>query len=324
MNNPPASYEAFLREVLPMLDERLAASGTPVQDRPRTAACQIVDHFLVEVAGDTKDKYLLKPWFAGIFQPIHKWYERRYGQARSRSRKAAVRGVVAYFATPYLVHVPLVLNEHGKGGTAWVRFPCDVLPAENPLEWIEDPPPLEAVPSKRKASLLATVTGVATSLRAISNDLNTADYDQPEHGAMARSVIRHLEKAAADTVADDTATRSLAVWELQMACEKTIKAYLSQKQIAYPATHDLRVLQKLAIGAAEWTEAKQAMAAMPSERRVMAWRYAELPPPKPKELDRVYSATLRLCRLYAARLVRKHVFKNFAVQIRLPPWREEA
>lgn len=325
MSKPPASYEDFLRDVLPWLDERLAAAGTAVHDRPFTAARKIVDNFIVEVKGDTKENYFQKAWFGGIFKPIYQWYERRYGQALTKPRQPSALGVVAYFGTPYLIRVPLVFTEPGDEGTAWVRFPCEVLPVENPLEWLETPPPLHAITPKRKRALVAAVTRVATTLRAINLDLSTATHSKPKHEALARSVIRHLEKAASDTVADDRGCVSHAIWELQMACEKTIKVFLSQKQIAYPPTHDLRQLQKQAVDASDWSEAKTAMAAMPSERRVIAWRYAEIPPPTPKELERMYSSTLRLCSLYAKRLSRKFVLKkNAAIQIRRPPWHGNA
>ena len=168
------------------------------------------------------------------------------------------------------------------------------------------------------------VTRVATVLRAINLDLNTASLAKQEHRALARSVIRHLKKAAEDIVADDRGNVSLAIWELQMACEKTIKVYLSQQQIEYPATHNLRQLQKLALDASDWSEAKTAMAAMPSEKRVMAWRYGKIPPPTPKEVERMYSSALCLCGIYAKRLSRKLVLKNAAIQICRPPWHGEA
>lgn len=111
MTKPPETFEALLREVLPWIDEHLETSGTAVQERPLAAARQLVDHFVLAIEGDTKDNYLVKPWFAGIFQPVYKWYERRYGQALTRPRQASVRGLVSHFATPCLIRVPLVLAE---------------------------------------------------------------------------------------------------------------------------------------------------------------------------------------------------------------------
>lgn len=324
MNKSPATFEEFLRDTLPWLDERLAAVGTAVHDRPLTAARQIVDLFIVDIKGDTKENYPQKTWFAGIFKSIYEWYKHRYGESLTKSRQTSVFGIVTYFGTPYLLRVPLVFVEPGEKETVWLQFPCEVLPAENPLKWIETPPPIDAIAPKHKQALVEAVTRVATALRAINLDLNTASHAKQEHGALARSVIHHLKKAAEDIVADDRGNVSLAIWELQMACEKTIKVYLSQKQIEYPMTHDLRQLQKLALDESDWSVAKKAMAAMPSEKRVMAWRYAGILPPTPKEVERIYNSTLCLCGLYAQRLYRKLVLKNAAIQIRRPPWHGDA
>ncbi len=324
MSKPPATFDEFLRDTLPWIDEHLAARGTAVQDRPLTAARQIVDLFVIEVRGDTKENYLQKTWFAGIFKSINKWYERRYGDALRKSRQAKAFGIVTYFGTPYLLRVPLVFTEPGENGTAWINFPCEVLPSEEPLDWIETPPPLDTMKPKRKLALRVAAIRVATALRAINLDMNTANLTKERHRGLARSVIRHFEKAASDTATNEAENLSLAIWELQMACEKSIKVYLSQKQIEYPATHDLRALHRLALDGTDWSEVKTAMPGMPSEKRVMAWRYAEIPPPTPKEVERVYSSALVLCGAYAKRLSRKLIMRNAAIQIRRPPWFGEA
>lgn len=316
----PDSYEALLRETLPWIDERFSKDGRVVHERPFAAARIIVEHFIVEIEGDTKDEYLSKPWFAGIYEPIYKWYEARYGEALTRPRQEQTRGLVLYFGTPLLFRLPLVLNEPGLDGTTWLRFPKEVLGQEHPLDWIESPPPLAQMPAKRREALADSTRHIATLLRSINNDLNTADLEKSGPRALVGTVLRHFEKAAVDASAEDHGARSLAVWELQMASEKTMKAYLAQKEIAYPPTHDLRALQKLAFESADFGDAKSPMAAMPTERRVMAWRYSELPPPKPNEFFRIYGAALTLCRVYAGQMSRKYVFNNFAVQLKRPPW----
>lgn len=324
MNKPPASFDEFLRETLPWIDEHLASSGTPVQNRPLIVACQIVDLFVIEIRGDTKENYFDKTWFAGIFKLIYKWYERRYGDTLKKSRQAKAFGIVTYFGTPYLLQVPLVFTEPGENGTAWLHFPREVLPSEDSLGWIETPLPLDTMKPKHKQALRIAATRVASALRAINLDLNLADLTEERHRGLARSVIRHLEKAASDTVANDRENISLAIWDLQMACEKSIKVYLSQKKIEYPATHDLRKLQKLALDGADWPEARAAMPGMPSEKRVIAWRYAEIRPPTPKEVERIYNSALSLCGEYAKRLSRKLVLNNASIQLRRPPWFGEA
>lgn len=304
---------------MPWIDERFAKDGKPVHERPFAAAQVVVDLLIVQIEGDTKDNYLTKPWFAAIFGPVLKWYERRYGDALLTRRQAQTVGLVQYFGSPLTFRVPLVLNEPGDGGTTWVRFPKELLPGEDPLGWLDTPPPLNAMPAKRRETLRTSAAEVASLLRGINNDINTADLGRSAARTLVGTVVKHFEKAAIDGASSDQQTVALGVWDLQMACEKTMKAFLARAGVTYPETHDLRALQRLASLSGDVAEAKKSLSAMPSERRVMAWRYSEMDPPKPAEFFRIYLAALTLCRVYAARMPRNYVFSNFAVQLRRPP-----
>ena len=316
------SYEDLLREALPWIDQKFMKDGKSVPSRPLAAARIIVEHFLVEIKGDTKDNYLSKLWFKGIYDPICRWYEARYGEELIRSRYEQTRGLVLYLGASLLFRMPLVIHDPpGQDGTTWLRFPNEVLAEERPLDWLETPPPLANMPAKRKNSLEDATRYIANSLRAININLKTADLEETSLQAMAKSVLRHLEKAAIDAAAEDHGASSLAIWELQMACEKTMKTYLIQKGITFPQTHDLRVLQKLAVESAGFDHTEVPMASIPTEKRVIAWRYSELEPPKPSEFYRCYEAALALCRIYTNQIPRKYNFSNFAVQLKRPPWR---
>src|SRR5574337_550804 len=113
----PDTFESLLRETLPWIDEQFSKDGRPVHERPLAAAQIIVDHCIVAIKGDTKDEYLTKPWFAGIYRRIYKWYEGRYGQALTRAHRAQTRGLVHYFGSPLLFRLPLVVTEPGPDGT---------------------------------------------------------------------------------------------------------------------------------------------------------------------------------------------------------------
>lgn len=313
-------FNAFLGESLAMIDEKFAKDGRPIHERPLAAAQMVVEYFVESVEGETKDGYLTKPWFGGIYRPVWDWYQTRYGEKLIRSKRAQTRGIVLYFGSPLVFSVPLVVHEKGQEDTSWVRFPKEVLPSEDPLSWLESPPPLDEMPQKRRATLEQAIRQTATHLRSINNDLNTADLNEANQRSLVRTVIRHLEKAAVDETSDDENTRSLAVWELQMACEKTMKAYLWQTIATFPETHDLRALQKLAQATGDFAEAKKALAFMPSASRVISWRYAQVLPPVPSEFQRMYTASLMVCSVYASMMQRKYVFNNFAIQLKKPAW----
>lgn len=317
----PDHFKAFLDELLQGLDEGFSKAGRPLSERVSEAARIVVEECLEEVDGEKPEAdYLLKGWFLGILWPINDWYERRYGKALIDRSKRRLRGMVLYFDVPLVIAVPEVLFEAGKDDDGpWVRFPIEVLAYEKPLEWLETPPPIAEMKSKRKERLLASICTVATHLRAIKNDLNTATL-LPEARKRAAGVLLHLDRAADTGSSHHPNARSLSVWELQMACEQTMKAHLLQRGIAVPRTHNLRDLQRLTFGPNAPPVAKSAMAAMPSERRVMDWRYGALPPPSPTELFRFYVAALSLCQLYAAGMARKYVLRNFAVRVKKPQW----
>lgn len=319
MQKDPVDFDQFLKQVLPLLDGQMAILGTHIQDRPLSAARSIVDIYILSVKGDTKENYIEKPWFAQIFKSVRGWYERRYGVAMNKPRLAAVLGVFSYFDTPYLIRVPLVVSEPVGDGTVWIKFPVDILASEDPYLWVQPPLPVD-LPPKRRASIDVSIKRTVTLLRSINLDLTTADLDESDQRSMVRNVIRHLEKAASDMVSDDRLNASIGVWDLHMACEKVIKVYLSRKRVEYPPIHDLRKLQRLVPPELDWSETKRALAAMPSERRVMAWRYSQGTPPTPKELERMYFSTLSICAIYAGRLPHKFRMANGAFHLRRPPW----
>jgi HEPN domain-containing protein len=320
-SQPPITFEALLRDILPTLDAGYAKAGRPVQDRPLAAARFIVEHMIVEIEGETKEEYFLKPWFAGIYQPSYDWLERRYGTGLTVSRQAHTYGLVDYLGSLLSFRLPLVFTSPGEDGTSWVHFPNAALCEEPVLSWINNLPPWNELPARRRAKLEASVRSTATQLRRINVNLNTADIEQPKARSLVGTVMRHFEKAAADAVSVDHSAMCLAVWELQMACEKTMKGFLAQRLGEYPETHNLRALHKLAAGATDLSDSRRHLSAFPAESRVIAWRYSEIPAPKPSEFLRFYVAATNLCQDYSEKMHRKIVFKNFALQIKAPPWR---
>jgi len=316
----PASYEALLAETLPMLDELFAKENRPVHARPFEAACFIVDNMIVDISGDTKDDYLSKPWFSSIYLPVIRWYEQRYGTELPHPKHPTAHGLVSHFGALYALRVELVLTEIDKDGHRWVRFPKEVLPKEDPASWLASPPRLENLKPNRRAALVETSRHVANRLRSTNNSLTTATHSSDAARRMASTIVRHLDKATLDATSPNTEAITFAPWELQMACEKTIKAFLAQKGVEYPETHDLRQLNKLAQPMLNWPEASRSLSAIPTTSRVMKWRYGETVAPTLAEVWRMYGASVELIHGYATRMPRTFTFNNFAVKLKKAPW----
>ena len=313
------AFEGYLNETLPMIDEYFDRINLEVHKRPFSVACHIVDFFIVDIKGDTKDNYLVKPWFVELCHCVADWYEKRYGEKQIQSPEHALRGLVMHHSTLYQLTIPITLKTPGERNTTWIKFPIEVFPSENIFDWIVPNLPVETFTSKKRTNFAKQISIVASYLRVINNDLGSASFIDKKTRSLANSVLRHFEKAALDASSHDRSNSSLAIWELTLACEKTIKTYLIQKNIPYPKTHNLRDLHKLADVDSSWHEEKKAISAIPNEDKVIAWRYEEYPPPTQKEIMRIYLACLTLCCLYAGRMQRKLVFKNFSMQIRNPP-----
>ncbi len=316
----PESLDAYLREVLPYIDQALSDSGKAPHERLMAAAVFIINHLVLDVRGGTKDSYLEQPWFAALYRMMEAWFRRKYGEKLMRAPKGDALGVVDVHGLLLLIRVPLVIPKPTEDGTLWLTFAKEVLPGENPLEWLENAPPLDRLSPKRRARVVSECELVANRLRGIQNDLLTAGAEWPRPDVLRSSVLRHLRKAATDSTSGEREALSLAVWELQMACEKMMKGYLAQAGISFPETHDLRALHRIAAVNATWTEGKAALAAFPSEGRVIRLRYSEDVPPSNTEFLRMYRSALTICSLYAGRMSRKYVFNNFAVELRRPPW----
>jgi HEPN domain-containing protein len=313
--------EEFLASVLPDCDETLANWGGPLRARPLDAANFIVRYCLVEIKNDTKDDYFSKPWFGAIYQAVQRWYIDRYGIAFTGPTATLMSGVVALFATPFHVRVPSVVHEPQQAdGTWWICFPNSVLPGESPLDWIERPPNLDSLSVEERSLLTADIVNVATRLREIRVNLDTADHHDTKGRAMACSLIPHLEKAAADILRSEAESRSLAVWELHLACEKAIKIYLQQKTGSFPNVHDLVHLHGLSGTTTAWSEGNSALALLPSGKVAIQHRYAQLRPPSVVEVIAFYRAALTLMTGYTHKLARRVVANNAKLQLRRPPW----
>jgi len=309
----------FLKDQLPELDPILAERGVDLSKRPLQAATLIVEHCLVKIQGDTKDDYLSKPWFGLLLRDIERWYENRYGDTHEHQDSQLVTGVVSAYGTPFIAEVPLVVREAPRAdGMCWICFPSEVLPDEDCMRWIVRPPNFRGDDEAERDVVSSSLNVVATSLRTAHVNLMTASHPDENTRALARGIIPHLEKAAIDIVSCRSASLSLAVWELNFACEKAIKTYLRGRNIRPPHTHDVHRLHQIAVsqtGAAKLAS----VAAMPKEKQVIKYRYSELIPPKISEALDLYRAALEVVVAYSHCLTRKLVFNNAKILLKRLP-----
>ena len=315
----PETLSAFLAESLPQLDEMLTKKGTAISQRPMEAAFFIVNNLILDVKGDSKDNYFDKPWFGALYLAVKEWFKKRYGITQIHPN-SDVQGIVKHFGALYLLGIPLTVSKRENDGTSWLTFAKEVLPEEDATAWILDGPLLDGLRPKQMATLRREATKTATLIRGIANDLMTADVVDDASRAMTTSALRHLHNAASNACMPNHESASLAVWDLNMACEKVMKAHLKQDNVAYPMTHDLRELNRLGSTKHDWSGVRLALGNFPSLGRVMQWRYQAISAPSVEELWTYYGIALQVCATHASRMSRKLTFNNFSVHLKKPPW----
>lgn len=314
-------FDEFLSEALPDFDEVLAAQGVDLTQRSFRAAMLIVEHCIVEIKGDTKDDYFHKAWFGSLFRAVNAWYEKRYGNAFQQRKPSTALTVISIFGTPFRAEVPLVINEAPlPDKTFWLCFPIAVMPNEEHMNWVISPPNFDSsTDGDREAASLALIEA-GTHLRATHVNVMTADHETERTRSLAQGIIPHLEKGALDIVRSEPNGRSIAVWELNFACEKAIKTFLRQQQLDPPNTHDVHRLHKMATDYFGPNEMDSAVAVLPSEKVAVKHRYAELPSPSLADVLSIYRAALRISAGYSQKLTRKYTFNNAKFQLKMPPW----
>lgn len=319
MEQPPP-LEALLRWLLPQLDDELSKAGIPISGRPLKAACIVVDHYVVDIKGDTKEGYLNKKWFASIYIPVREWFIARYGPAQVHPPQVSQHGVVKHHGAFYLLRIPLTVARPPQDDTFGLVFAREVLPEEDPASWLINGPSLEVMHLRSADTLRRAATCIANQVRGIVNNISTAKLPDEATRAMLDSVMCHLDKAAVGMCDQSNGASSLATWELLSACEKIIKVYLVQENIPIPRIHDLLELNRQAFVKHGSLLTESVLGRCPSSSRVLKWRYQAIKPPTMSELWKFYEAALQLCTIYSSWIKRDIYFDNFSIQLGKPPW----
>jgi hypothetical protein len=223
-----------------IIDAELSADQVALKQRPLRAAITFVKDWVLEVSGDDKRDFAGKPWFAIIYYHVERWYRDHYGPAFERDTSGIARGVVLIRDVPVELRVPLTKSKvETPGETAWLYFPVDVGAEENPLTWLIDAPTLEKLDHDERENVRKDATAVACSLRSIRQYLMGVDPSDDTVNGLLDGVLVEVEAAAGHILHNDTSSIGSALWALQMAVERTLKAFLQHKTGAFRTIHNL-------------------------------------------------------------------------------------
>lgn len=318
-----ASINPKLRKALvPFLesiDSALSERGTKLHSRPFEAASMLVRHVVVEVQGDDdKDDFAEKPWFAAIYAEVHGWYKRRYG-ALMKEEPDKILGLIVHNGIPHVVYIPITISKLQEDGLLKVTFPTSVYSNENPMTWVK--------PRIRKTSLRGTsvklhgrLDKTCSTLRHIGINIGSAGGDKSKVPLMARSILDHFGTAATTANTGHNERNSLAVWELHMACEKSLKSLLAQRGIEFPKIHSLRKLNSLLQEPTLERKAERMIRRLPDDRLVIEHRYLQASQLTINVFYGYYYVALQLASLYTSHLHQAIKIGGASIFLKKPPW----
>ena len=307
-------------EIFSLIDLKLSAINTAISQRPFLAACEFVEEFISEIKGDTKKDYHTKNWFKDLYKYSITWYTKRYGSALYSKSKNYFKAVIFIYNSPFEIHIPEILVKKDDDGVhKWITFPNEVLPEENIIDWIINPPNF-----KKNEDIIRQINHqikeVGTSIRTIRIGLMTATRDNEIISGMLSNIIQHLELAAEDILRNKVSGVSMAYWDMQMAMEKILKVYLMQRGVENPYDHKIVEMVKTSKVNFKMEIDDNLFKNIPTDKEAIKYRYGEISGTTPQYAFGVYKNVLQIIKLYSIQLKRKLTMNNASLKIANPPW----
>ncbi|RWX70814.1 hypothetical protein EN780_02115 [Mesorhizobium sp. M4B.F.Ca.ET.089.01.1.1] len=192
---------------------------------------------------------------------------------------------------------------------------------EDPENWLVGSPPIDRLDRKERTKLNAKLANVGTGLRLIRiNMMGIKPRDETVNGLL-EGVLSEFESAADNILRKDVAGRGAALWSLQMAVEKTLKAFAQHKTGTFRQTHDLFVLyddvRDQGIGAK-----RDLLKKMPREPQIMSDRYGLGGTPAIFEVMNAYNAALAFVSEASHSFARELYVGGARFLLKKPPWLE--
>jgi hypothetical protein len=110
------------------------------------------------------------------------------------------------------------------GETAWLYFPVTIAEEEDPLKWLKGAPNLTQLSDADRDRVLSDAIDVAVALRQVRmNLMGVEPHDDAVH-ELLEGVLAEFESAAHQLLRSESTGRASALWTLQMAVERVLKA----------------------------------------------------------------------------------------------------
>ena len=312
--------KGFIDYQLPIFDQMLAESQKPLSERPLAAALYFVDFCIVEIEGETKNKFLEKKWFRSIYRLIKQWYKARYADALKETTDYVALGVVLIYNTPFQLRIPLSISQEKEGDDKqWFCLPCSVIDGENVLDWIEKKPNIGNMSEEELKDLQKSISDFAANVRSTHVNLMSASLEKSLH-KISSTIQAHIDKAVRDILSLDPGRISTSYWEIHLAIEKAVKLIILQNGRDHQNKHSLEKLCRIANNIKGIRLDCSIFSCFPPDDEAIKQRYGEGSYYTIQEaVVNVAHASEVISRLTNL-LKREFIMNNARVLIALPPW----
>jgi hypothetical protein len=282
------SVSHYLTEVDPIL----AKEEMPLRYRALQSALTYVEDMVQEVRGGTLDAPIGQPWFDAIHYEALRWYHERYGDAMRVDTEGNARGVTLIGGAPIAFSFPLTVARPGSQPlTIRLWFPDNLREDEDPITFIDGDIGLHTFPESAREQLRREIVDTVGQIRQLNRGLRFAELSSTAQALVSR-VMWSLRHAAESISANSAERLGLAVWELNLATELSIKVFLTQRGVKFPKIHDVNELYRLAVAAGLPAVEAGKLNQFPTVPTVIKYRYGEEPSPSLTDVISLYRAVL--------------------------------
>lgn len=316
------TLEEAIADHIRLIDLELQLEELPLWQRPLRAAIKFTLESILEIRGDTKENFATKKWFSIIFHHIENWYREMYGSAFDQSSGDSIcSGVLLIRQVPIELRVPLTRTTPGTPGeTVWLHFPNTLERGEKPEDWLITPPNLAKLEPAEIRKLRRRMAATAVSLRRIRMNTMGVIAADDEIKELIDGVLADLQNCAKGLIANDDAVKGAAMWSLQMAVERAIKAFTFQKTgKKYRETHDLFYLYDDALPHCAAIN-RNLLKKLPNSREMVDGRYGLGRKWTIHFATEAYFAGLKLIAEFTTLLDRSLSVGGARVLVKRPPW----
>jgi HEPN domain-containing protein len=287
------NFKDILNKSLPVIDKYLSSQNEPLSLRPLKATILFIEHFIVEIEGEDKNEFIDSLWFTALSNYTNDWYSNRYGKAIEVDN-IELKGIVFVYEHPFELSFPYTLTiDEGNKDTLSLVFLHKFRPEENWMDYFVAGPNIEGLDTISTNNLKQTVIDNIESSRYIFHNFSLIKKGLNETTKISESIQNHISTAVHKIAISSAQEFNLAVWELHLAIEKSLKVILMQIKGCYPRSHDLIKLFNLT----ELTNQEDIynlICLFPRHDKVMNLRYGGSGLITVHEIENIYSISLKV------------------------------